>query len=168
MPKLYLDLSKAVGQSASVSAKKGDQTKVDYDESFTETPSGVGGEGPPAEGSSKGQGKPLDEDLEEKRQARNMVSQARNLTPTKEELGIKKSLDVSAADMVKSLTSNLRDVLDLRRYTPTEREFLHIVKGYSLEDINRGTIAIEGSDRADFSAWLCLKAQAALDKMYRR
>jgi hypothetical protein len=70
--------------------------------------------------------------------------------------------------MVKSLTSNLRDVLDLRRYTPTEREFLHIVKGYSLEDINRGTIAIEGSDRADFSAWLCLKAQAALDKMYRR
>lgn len=58
--------------------------------------------------------------------------------------------------------------MDLNKLSSSEVEFLHLIKGFSYEQIDRGGITIMGKDRAGFSDFLCAKAQLSLDKLYRR
>ncbi len=172
---LYLDLNKAQAQATGgKTTKKEDQSVASYGESFAESPSGVANDGATYDDPDKGrkwkhdEEDSLDNELEESRQKRNAKAQKRNLVPTPEEVG-KKSFEQSSTDMVKSLNSGLRDALGLNKLTAPEIEFLHLVKGYSLEEIDRGGIFIaSGRDRQAFSAFLCERVAKSLDELYRR
>lgn len=172
--KLYLDLMKAGGQSSGgVTTKKEEQSVASHAESFVESPSGVANDSATYDDPDKGKkwthSESQDDEIEEDRQARNKKAQDRNLVPTPEEAGtMKKAFDSDAVDMVKSLNSGLRDSLQLNKLTSSEVDFLHLVKGFSHEDINRGGIIIAGKDRAAFSSFLCEKALLSLDRLYRR
>jgi hypothetical protein len=173
---LYLDLNKAKGQATGgKDTKKEEQAIASDSESYLESPSGVNSGDvatydDPDVGRkwTHGEDESADAAIEAKRQKRNKRSQDRNLTPTEEEVGIKKAFDESSLDMVKSLTSGLRDSLGLNKYTRTEVEFLQVVKGFSMEEIQKGNITIIGKDRQLFSAWLCDRVQKSLDGLYRR
>lgn len=167
MAKLYLDLNKANLSSAGSTPKRRDQSVADYEESFGDDHVGAGGGDVPVLSTSPADAAG-DEELEQKRKLRNKKAQERNLVPTPEEVGMKKALDGSAMDMVKSFTANLRDAMGLHKYTESEREFLQLVKGYSEEDLIKGTVILSGTERDEFSAWLCSKALRAINNMYRR
>lgn len=170
---LYLDLSKGQGvTSVGTTTKREPQSIATYKESFVSSPSGVANDGAayddPKVGKKWKHGESEDEALEEDREKRNKEAQDQNLVPTPEEVGMKKAFDLDALDMVKSLTSGLRDQLNLHKLSATEVEFLHLVKGFSHEEIHRGTHVIAGKDRALFSNFLCEKALSAVDDLYRR
>lgn len=172
---LYLDLIKA-GQMASsgTTAKKEDQAVASDAESYLERRPGVANEGSagyddPDHGKKWTHGgETLDDKVEQQRQARNKKAQDRNLVPSDEEAGLKKAFEDSSLDMIKSLDSGLRNTLGLNTLSQTEVDFLHLVKGYSHEDISRGRVAITGRDRQLFSSWLCDRVQKSLDGLYRR
>ncbi len=172
---LYLDLSKAQGQTAiGTTAKKEPQSVRSAKESSTSQPAGVANDSATYDDPDKGRKwkhtESQDDELEEDRQAANKQAQDRNLVPTPEEVGgtIKKAFDLDALDMVKSLTSGLRDSLNLNTLSTPEVDFLHIVKGFSHDEIKKGNHLIVGKDRALFSAFLCERALASVDKLYRR
>jgi hypothetical protein len=172
---LYLDLQKAITQATGgTTTKKEEQSVASDAESYVETTSGVSGHTAAYDDPETGkrwthdEEHSLDNEVELQRQKRNAKAQQRNLVPTKEEVGDKKSFGESPIDMVKSLTSGLRDSLNLNKLTSAEVEFLHVIKGYSLEDIKRGSVVISGKDRRAFSAFLCDRAARALGTLYRR
>ncbi len=170
---LYLDLNKAGQNSGGTTTKTEDQSIASYKESYTESPSGVANASSSYDDPDKGKKwKHSDDDedeMEADRQARNKKAQDKNLVPTPEEAGtVKKAFGDDANDMVKSLTSGLRDALQLNRLSASETEFLTLVKGFSHEEVKQGGITIQGSDRAAFSAFLCEKARLSLDNLYRR
>lgn len=173
--RLYLDLQKAAAQpTGGTTTKKEEQAVAEDAESYVETTSGVSGGSASYDDPKVGRkwkhddDDSLDDEVEEQRQRRNARAQARNLVPTKEEIGIKKAFDETAIDMVKSLTSGLRDVLKLNTLTASEIDFLHTVKGYSLEEIKKGQLVIAGRDRNAFSEFLCQKVSKSLDNLYRK
>jgi len=172
---LYLDLNKAQATQTmgGKTTKKETQSVNAANESYIEHPSGVANDSATYDDPNKGRkwkhGESEDDKLEEERQAANKKAQDQNLVPTPEEVGdVKKAVDSSALDMVKSLTSGLRNTLNLNKLSNSEVEFLHLVKGFSHEEIDKGNIIIAGRDRALFSAFLCEKARLSVDKMYRR
>lgn len=173
---LYLDLKKAAGQSSGgTTTKKEEQSVASDGESYVETTSGVSGASAAYDDPDVGkewqhdEEDSLDNEQEEKRQKRNKKAQKRNLVPTPEEAGtVKKSFDVSALDMVKSLTSTIRRDLSLDKFTPVERDFLKSIKGYTDEELAKGNITIGVRDRQLFSEYLLVQAQNRIDKMYRK
>ncbi len=172
---LYLDLNKGQGvTSVGTTTKKEPQSITAYKESFVSSPSGVANDGAsyddPKVGKKWKHGESDSEEVELQadREKQNKEAQDQNLVPTPEEVGMKKAFDLDALDMVKSLTSGLRDQLNLHKLSATEAEFLHLVKGFSHEEINRGRHTIVGKDRALFSRFLCEKALSAVDDLYRR
>lgn len=172
--KLYLDLNKAGQTSGGVTTKTEDQSIASYKESYTESPSGVANASSSYDDPKKGKKwkhtEAADEELENDRQARNKKAQDQNLVPTPEEAGtVKKSFGIDANDMVKSLTSGLRDALQLNKLSAAETEFLTLVKGFTQEELDQGGITITtGKDRAAFSEFLCEKVRLSVDNLYRR
>lgn len=171
---LYLDLRKAGGQAAvGNDTKSEDQSIASYKESYTRSPTGVGNGSSAYDDPDKGKkwkhSDDADEEREAERQARNKKAQDQNLVPTPEEAGtVKKAFGIEANDMVKSLTSGLRDALQLNKLSASETEFLTLVKGFSRAEVERGGIVIHGKDRAAFSEFLCEKALLSVDNLYRR
>lgn len=173
--KLYLDMYKAsTSFSAGKTTKKEEQAVASDAESYVESPSGVASPGGASYDDPKvgkkwthGEDEKLDDEIELARQKRNTKAQERNLAPKKEEVSIKKAFDTDAMDMVKSLTSGLKERLQAPSVTDTEYEFLTVVKGYSDLDIRRGRAIITGKDRRLFSDFLCNRLLKSLDGLQK-
>jgi len=160
--KLFVeDLDKAIAQTPNVgqTTKPSKQSTREYNESFSKQPVGVA-PGSVARPDDPDKGKKwkhddsLEDELEEERQKQNAEAQERNLVPKKEETTVKKSLNVGATDVLKSLNGVLEDRIRAMRPSDSEIDFLVQVKGCSLEAINKGQVFITGADRTEFHEWL--------------
>lgn len=170
---LYLDLNKAQQSSSGRSSQSESQSTRAHSTSYNTSNAGVGGgtasyDDPDVGKKWKHDGSDDDEKKKEREDAE-AKAQDENLIPTAEETGsVEKGFGISALDMVKSITGGIRETLGLNMLSKSEVDFLHLVKGYSLQDINLGSITIGGKDRAQFSAFLQEKARLATANLYRR